>query len=300
MTITRRAAFSTIAAAPVAAVSTAALAVGTAEQIDPVLAARDAWREAERAMDAAYDRAEAMKRPPYPREHLGTVRDLNAPGGIREIYATDLHALTPAAEKEGAFIGRDFAGEMPEAERREKYERLRVALEKRDRAVTALEDRVGLTVARQAVQDAHRAFLDTPATTSAGIAAKLRAIDTDCIDNPEIDAALRDLDRTDAPQIAIQGQEVPKVQNRGQTEVERLYARFMEALRASESSATDEILDRRAEITNAAQLALIEAQPVTPRDVALQVLSFRDSLEISGPFPDRMMAQLHALTEGAA
>ena len=202
-THTRRAALAAIATAPVISSMGVASATASPIVVDPVFAARDAWREAERVMDAACDRFDAMEKPPMPKERLATVLDRTEPGGLREVYAYDLLALTPAAEKEGAFIGRDFAGRMPEAERLEKYERLRVARAKRDKAVAALEAEAGLTDAREASRKALRDFLNTEATTPAGVAAKLREIDTDHTDEPVVEAAILDLDRLEREGLQI-------------------------------------------------------------------------------------------------
>lgn len=147
--------------------------LGAASEADPAVIACQRWHDAEKARGDILKRYDELELPPYPKEILAVVRDPSAPGAERVIYAVDLHALTPAADKPGAFIGRDYAGEMPEAERREKYARLSAALEKRNKVVAEIESEAGVAAAAKAAWAAEDAAIATRATTVAGMRAKI-------------------------------------------------------------------------------------------------------------------------------
>ena len=55
---------------------------------------------------------------------------------------------------------------------------------------------------------------------------------------------------------------------------------------------TPDELNRLGDIATATHVALLQAEPVTPRDLAIQVLSFREYLEGNGPLPDHLVNTL--------
>jgi len=171
--------------------------------IAAVLLALDVARKAERAFLDAERRvsvAAGSQRVAIP----------TATGGIR--YETTAAGIDRAIKEErnrASFISARWQGELPrtvasltDAERaaakawtRPDAEALKADLAERQARLAAAMDAERVADLKRADRDAWAAFLATPATTAAGIAAKLRVADTS---EPSISAALDDLDRMGA------------------------------------------------------------------------------------------------------
>ena len=168
---------------------------------DPVFAARAAWKDAERAYVDAEQRAEAAggsQRVAIP----------TATGGVR--YETSAAGIDRAVKEEGnrALFARvewidgppRSIAALSDAERAAARDwtmpdtdALKADLAAKRARLAAAMEAENVEALDRADREANRAYLATPATTPAGIAAKLR--DASDQNDPEIVAAIADLDR---------------------------------------------------------------------------------------------------------
>ncbi len=294
-----------LAAAPM--VSSAAVASVTADPapaLDPVFAARAAWKEAERRFLDAENRAEtaggdkfvtipAVIGEPYRAgtdaeidriiKQERTARLFNSaewnPVRMTETEIADMREKQEAARR---YVGAD--ADALKADLAERKARHAAAMEAE--SVEALD---------QADRDALRAYLDTPAATAAGIALKLR--DAEYREGDEVSAAIADLDRLAGSPSAASGS--PQSAGAGQgkpSRVEVLHGRYLDALRAVDDATDETEITRLVEIANQIEADMIAAPLTSPRDVALIVLvTGGDYLAGMGIAVDQMVARLEAI-----
>jgi len=198
---TRRAALGAIAAAPVATIAGTAISKTAISEIDPVLIARDAWREAKRAYLDALHRAETA----------GGDQCVEIPAALggdprRAITAADIDKIIGQERNNAAFAFTRWGANPPKSaateeqkaaarvwcENRPDAEALKDTLAEANARLAAAWEAENVDALDRAERDAHKAFIATPATSAEGIAAKLRA---DSDPSYEVDAALADLDR---------------------------------------------------------------------------------------------------------
>jgi len=216
MKTTRRAAIATMIASPAALAAGGAVAMPAAA-LDPVFAARDAWKEASRVWCEALRRA----------QNAGGDQCVTIPtatgGECRALATGEIDQIVNDEANRRSIILTEWMGDIPtsvaalsDAERQAARDwtkpdagALKADLAERKARLADAMQRENVEALYRAERDAYSAFIDCPATTPAGIAAKLR--ENDYQENSEVSAALADLDRmaregaqiaTSAPQTA--------------------------------------------------------------------------------------------------
>jgi len=78
----------------------------------------------------------------------------------------------------------------------------------------------------------------------------------------------------------------------GQTEVEQLYSAMTAAQDAANAEQDEETASALCDEANRCFIAVAQARPVTPRDVALQALTVREYLDGNGTLTDHVLHSL--------
>lgn len=240
---------------------------------DPVFAARAAWKEAERAYVDAEQRAERAggeQRVAIP----------TATGGVR--YATCSAGIDRAVSEECRWK-RYYTAEwidgppknvaaLSDAERAAARgwtmpdtDALKADLAAKRARLAAAMERENVEALDRADREANRAYLATPATTPAGIAAKLR--DASDQDDPEIVAALADLDRWTA-QDRVGASYSATTPDPACTPMASLHDAHRAAVAAAQAAPDDATAAVKIEEANRIEGAMISAPLDTPEDVA--------------------------------